>query len=179
MERSARALRWLHPLAGVTPGETSRPPFLVTPTGLDMIVLLTGHLALVWNLSGHESDSRSRAEPHILPLRRDRDLHRPLSLKVRRQPSHEEEELADGPARRLHLLPEPIEVPPELGDPLVVLVLVSACPSPSRCPSSPSLASIRVSARLVGPSAGVGGFGSRRFGAFELGACFAEVPPVS
>jgi hypothetical protein len=102
-----------------------------------MIVRLTGHLTLVRNLSGPESESRSSAELHILPLRRDRHLHLLLSMRVRRQPSHEEEELADGPAqvlhllttgpaRRLHLLFELVEVLPELGDPLVGHVLARA-----------------------------------------------------
>ena len=101
-------------------------------------------------------------------MRLDRDLHRLLLLGARRQASHEEEDFADGPARRLHLLPEPIEVPPKLGDPLVVLVL--ARPSfPESLLELAELRSIRVSARLVGPSSGVGGLSSRGFGSFGLG----------
>jgi hypothetical protein len=48
------------------------------------------------------------------------------------------------------------------------------CLSPSCCSSSPSLASIRASAKIVGLSAVVGGFSSWRFGPVELAGCFCE-----
>ena len=56
-------------------------------------------------------------------MRWDRDLHRRLLLSARCQASHEEEDFADGPARGLHLQFELVEVPPEVGDPLVGQVL--------------------------------------------------------
>ena len=46
-----------------------------------------------------------------------------LLLSARCQASHEEEDFADGPARGLHLQFELVEVPPEVGDPLVGQVL--------------------------------------------------------
>jgi hypothetical protein len=89
-------------------------------------MILAGSLSLTWHLPWPRYHTGSLANSRLVPLWRDRDRDR--------QASEEFEDLSDGYAQllalllagpdcNLHFLPETIEVPPKLGDPLVVLVL--------------------------------------------------------
>jgi hypothetical protein len=109
-----------------------------TPGGGPIGKILAGRLSLTRHLPWPGHHPRSLANSRLVPLWLDRDrhrnLHRPRRPRLHRQASEEFEDLADahaellallpaGPDCDLHLLPETIEVPPKLGDLLVVLVL--------------------------------------------------------
>ena len=138
VEGLAQAPACLRPLAGVTARITSICPLAFTPAGRPIERILAGHLSLTWHLPWPRYHTGSLADSRLVSLWRYRDRHRDLHRlrrpRLHRQASEEFEDLSDGhaqllalllagPACNLHLLPETIEVPPKLGDLLVVLVL--------------------------------------------------------
>ena len=116
---------------------TADPSLPFTPAGDPTGRFLAGHLSLTWNVLGPRHHTGSLADSRMMPLWRDRDrprnLHRRHCSRVHRQLSQEFEDFSDGRAQLLALLPagpdcslyllaETIEIPPKLGDLLVVLV---------------------------------------------------------